>query len=229
MFGKEYSISAGGSLFLSANKEISSYFITRLSNFFNDFSTQGYRFHIVCGGGKLARLYIDGARKAGVTDIQELDALGILATHLNAQLLYAALKAQNPEVKYDRNPYVKQDSIISVTGGSGTGHTTDYVAVKIAMMHGFDKIINLTDVEGIYPQTGDILDKSCVIPHLTWNNFLLMKQERHTPGINTPFDPEAARLAQKNNITAIILSGHNLSNIGNYLEGIKFTGTVIST
>jgi len=228
MNSKEYSISAGGSLFFDKNKEISSSFITKISDFFKNFSDRGYRFHIICGGGPLARLYIDGARQAGVTDTQMLDLLGISMTHINARLLYTALRARDQKVTYNHNPYLEEDSIISISGGFGVGHTTDYVAVKIAIMFGLDKIINLTNVEGIYPQIEGNLDKSRIISEMAWSNFISMKQETHTPGINTPFDPEAAQLAQENNITAIILNGHNLLNFSNYLIGNKFIGTIIT-
>lgn len=55
-----------------------------------------------------------------------------------------------------------------------------------------------------------------------------MKKEAHIPGISTPFDPEAAKEAQKNNITVVILDGNNLVNLRNYFEGKCFEGTVIT-
>lgn len=72
-------------------------------------------------------------------------------------------------------------------GGSGGGYTTDYIAVRVAVEYGLDKVINLTD-----------------------------------------FDPVAAREAQRDSITAIILDGNDLPNLRNYLEEKEFKGTIIT-
>jgi len=82
---------------------------------------------------------------------------------------------------------------------------------------------------GIYSQKGQELDKSKIYKQLTWGEFIAMKQEAHTPGISTPFDPVAALEAQRNNITAVILNGNNLGNFRSYLEGNEFEGTIISS
>lgn len=230
MAEQEHSISLGGSLLYEKTQtpEIRTDFIRDLSSLFIDFSQQGYRFHIICGGGKLARIYRDAARKLGVVDSRTLDNLGVIASHINAKLFGAALRSLGAEALYQTDPYRKKDVLISVSGGYGVGHTTDYVAVKTSILYGLSEIVNLTDVPGIHPQAGTELDKSKIISQLTWTEFTAMQKEIYAPGMSTPFDPIAAIEAQKNKITAVILSGSDLLNFECYLKGETFKGTVIT-
>jgi uridylate kinase len=46
--------------------------------------------------------------------------------------------------------------------------------------------------------------------------------------MNTPFDPIASGLAEREGIEVTIMNGKPISNLENYLEGKKFQGTVIS-
>lgn len=228
MAKREHAVSLGGSLIFQEAQDVRTELIHDLSLLFQDSCDQGYRFYIVCGGGKLARLYRDAARTLGVVDTKILDGLGVAASHINARLFNASLMSLGIDSSYERHPYHKKNVLISVTGGSGVGHTTDYVAVKLAILHGLKTVVNLTDVPGVHPQIKDALDRNQIIPQLTWDDFRTMKQESHSPGISTPFDPEAALLAQENQITALILNGSDLSNINNCFSNRQFRGTVIT-
>jgi SAM-dependent methyltransferase len=48
------------------------------------------------------------------------------------------------------------------------------------------------------------------------------------PGMNAPFDPIAAQLAKKNDLTVIVTNGNDFKNFENILEFESFKGTVIT-
>jgi ubiquinone/menaquinone biosynthesis C-methylase UbiE len=48
-----------------------------------------------------------------------------------------------------------------------------------------------------------------------------------SPGINAPFDPIAAKLAKKLDLTVIVANGKSFKNLENILDGNAFKGTVI--
>jgi len=49
-----------------------------------------------------------------------------------------------------------------------------------------------------------------------------------TPGLKSPVDPIAAKLAQSLKLEAIVVRGTDLENMENILRGKKFRGTLIN-
>ena len=45
--------------------------------------------------------------------------------------------------------------------------------------------------------------------------------------MNAPFDPVASKLSQEIKLKVAIMNGKDLENIGNYLDGKEFKGTII--
>jgi uridylate kinase len=54
-----------------------------------------------------------------------------------------------------------------------------------------------------------------------------MVGDKWAPGMNTPFDPIAAKVAEKFNVNVHII-GKDLGNFENLLLGKKWVGTIIS-
>jgi uridylate kinase len=48
------------------------------------------------------------------------------------------------------------------------------------------------------------------------------------PGLSSPFDPVAAREAEKSNLEVAVINGAKLGEFENYLDGKPFVGTTIS-
>ena len=65
------------------------------------------------------------------------------------------------------------------------------------------------------------------------NKFLGLEYRKIIPkewnsGLNTPFDPIASELAEKERITIVTIDGRKIDNLAERLNGEKFIGTVIS-
>lgn len=106
----------------------------------------------VAGGGKIARHYIDIARRFGL-DEASLDIMGILVSRLNAGLLIAALgdrAYQSVPEDLEQMTHAAATGKIVVTGGLHPGQSTNATAALIAEKVNATKFVNATDVEGIY-------------------------------------------------------------------------------
>ncbi|MDQ5843599.1 MAG: UMP kinase [Thermoproteota archaeon] len=107
---------------------------------------------VVAGGGKVARHYISTARSLG-SDEASLDLLGIEVSRLNARLMIIALGEQAypsvPEDLEEVNEAVIANRIV-VTGGLHPGQSTNATAALIAEKVKASKLLNATDVNGIY-------------------------------------------------------------------------------
>jgi uridylate kinase len=107
---------------------------------------------VVAGGGKFARHYISTARSFG-SDEASLDIIGIEVSRLNARLLILALGDQAyPTVPEDLEQVSKAVTTnrIVVTGGLHPGQSTNATAALIAEKIKASKLLNATDVDGIY-------------------------------------------------------------------------------
>lgn len=63
---------------------------------------------------------------------------------------------------------------------------------------------------------------------MSWHDyFILFDGVTHIPGESLPFGITAAQIASDLGITAIVLDGNNLENLGNVFAGKPFEGTVI--
>ena len=65
------------------------------------------------------------------------------------------------------------------------------------------------------------------IEKMTWKDFREMVGDEWTPGMNTPFDPIAAKLCEKNDTTVLIMGGNDLDNLKRAMEDGEFFGTVL--
>ena len=89
-------------------------------------------------------------------------------------------------------------------------------------------VLSLTNIRGVYPKENGVLNRKRVIPHLTWEEYEKMIDAKWIPGAKVPFDPIATKEAKVSRMIVVILSGRNLLNVKNYLEGKSFVGSIIS-
>lgn len=118
------------------------------------FRERDRQIYVVVGGGETARKYIKVARNHGATETQ-LDILGIMVSHLNAQLFISVVgEAAHP------NPLTRLEEIgpladfgkILVFGGLLPGVSTNTVSALIAEMTRADLLVTLT-------RPGSLFDK----------------------------------------------------------------------
>ena len=222
-------ISVGGSLIVP--DEIDTTFLTNLKNLIIDETTvNGRRFILIAGGGRTARKYAEAAKAVSDLTSDDLDWLGIHATHLNGHLLRTILRdkaypvmIKNPDEILD----VPEREKVIVAGGYRPGCSTDLRAVQIAERVGAKKVINLSNIDYVYtadPRTDEAAEK---IEDITWSDFRKLIPEEWDPGLNSPFDPVAAKEAEVKNIEVAAINGLKLAELKHYLNGEDFMGTRI--
>jgi uridylate kinase len=224
---KNIIISVGGSLVVPSAGKINHLFLKKLLKLINE-NNYKYRFILVVGGGKVARNYIRTAKKITSINDEQADWLGISATRLNASLLKTILanKAYKNIIQ-EPSDNVKTNKIL-VAGGYKPGRSSDDMAISLAIKHKAKIVINMTNIDYVYDKDPNKYKDAKKITKLSWNNFLDIIGREWTPGKNTPFDPVASKLAQKNKINVVILNGNKINNLNNYLQNKKFRGTIIT-
>lgn len=224
-------ISVGGSLIVP--DQIDTSFLSSLKTLINKEieSPRNRRFIIICGGGKTARHYQTAA--SVVSDLQpdDLDWLGIHSTRLNGHLLRTIFREiaypimiTNPDEILD----VPSDTKLVVAAGYRPGASTDLRAIQIAERVGAKKIINLSNVDYVYTDDPNKNPDAQKIEEISWSDFRRLIPAEWDPGLSSPFDPVAAKEAERLSIEVAVINGNKLGELEKYLEGTAFIGTKIS-
>ncbi len=216
-------LSLGGSLIVPEHIDV---------NFLNQFRKLiiglKARVGIICGGGKIARYYINEANKVKKQSNLNNDMIGIMATRLNAELVRAVFSGHSYEkVVYDPTKKIKTQKKVIIGAGYLPGTSTDKDAVLLAKTLGAKTVINLTNVDYVYDKNPKKFKNAKPITEINWNDFLKITGRKWKAGLNVPFDPLAAIEAKKSKIKVIIANGKNLKNLKDILDGKKFKGTII--
>lgn len=191
----------------------------------------------VAGGGAPARVYQKALRdvfaETGENVGQERyeegqDWLGIMATRINAQLLKEIFgDLCQDEVNTNPEGAVRLTGRILVGSGYMPGYSSDKDAVVLAKALGADTVVNLSNIEKVYSDDPKKNPNAVPLDDISWADFRAMVGDTWTPGMNTPFDPIASKLAEEAGIRVICAKGTNIENTMKILRGEEFTGTVI--
>ncbi len=221
-------VSLGGSILIS-DKGIDIKFIKKFRKFILDKVDSGFSFVIIVGGGKIARDYIKDANRIVKTGEDNSDWIGIAATRLNAQFLQVIFNDQvDKKIIIDPTKTIKSSKKIIIGAGYKPGRSTDYDAVLIAKNHKIDSVINLSNITHVYNKNPQKYKDAVKIENISWKEFNNLFNDEWKPGLNSPFDPVASKLATNSEIKVAIMDGRNLVNLDKYLKGKKFKGTIIS-
>ncbi|MDD2678439.1 MAG: UMP kinase [Candidatus Nanoarchaeia archaeon] len=181
-----------------------------------------HSFIIVCGGGSVAREYIDSAKQAKVKGI-DLDEIGIRATELNAELVAKIMgvkRAQSLEQALSIN-----DKLV-VTNGLFPGVTTDFVSVALSDMAGAGIVVNLSNVKGVYSKDPKKHKDAVFLKKLSYDKLISLANEYELgSGENFIFDLAASKVAKRTKTRVIFMNG--LENFSNFLNKKGFIGSVI--
>ena len=182
----------------------------------------------------MARNYIQAAEKIVSIDDEEKDWLGVHATRMNAHFIKTIFKEyahprinKNPRTKEDLFKEFKDEEKIMIAAGWRPGWSTDYVATILAERFQAKRLINLSNITYLYDKDPNASFDAKKIEKINWDDFRKIVGDEWDPGMNTPFDPIAAKLAQENGLEVAIIGGYDLENINKYIEGEKFEGSVI--
>ncbi len=222
-------MSVGGSLIVPDH--IDTKFLSELKALVeHQIAAFGRHFIIIAGGGKTARRYQEAAGAVSELNPEDIDWMGIHATRLNGHLLRTIFRdiahpvmITNPDEIID----IPKNSKLVIAAGYRPGASTDLRAVQIAMHRGATKLLNLSNIDYVHtadPRTDLSAQK---IEDISWNDFLPLIPTEWSPGLSSPFDPVAARKAEKLGLEVAVINGKKLSEIEKYLSGEPFVGTRI--
>ena len=222
-------ISLGGSLIVPEKQDPK--FLDKFKHMLRKFY-KTYKFVIVCGGGTIARRYIE-TLKIEHKSKYELSQAGIRATRMNAEFmmqLFGKQEANNKlplDMKDVKNELSKNNVVICGALRFAERATSDTTAAKLAHFLK-TQFINVTNVKGLYTADPKKDKNAKFIPKITWKDFekkaLAIK---HTPGQHFVLDQESSILIKKyKTITYII--GKNLPSLKKILRNKKFEGTLIN-
>lgn len=227
MSKKTYIISLGGSLIVPQSG-IDWQFLKKFRGLILEQIKKGNKFYLVAGGGSTARNYITAASKIVKITSEDLDWLGIHSTRLNAHLLRTIFREQaHPSIIKSPTFHVVSREKITVASGWRPGWSTDFVATVIAQEYDVFDIINLSNIDYAYDKDPNKFKDAKKLEKVNWKEFRKVVGDKWDPGMNAPFDPIASRKADQLGLKVVIMNGHKLDNLKNYLNGKKFIGTTI--
>jgi uridylate kinase len=220
-------ISLGGSIVVPELPD--PVFINAFKEFILREVKNGKRFVIIVGGGKTCRNYQDTLSKTMNATVVDLDWIGIYSTRLNAELVRMSFEDNAAEeVVLDPSVLPSFKKSIIIGAGWKPGWSTDYDAVMMAEQLNAKKLINLSNIEYVYDKDPRVNKDAKKIEKISWTDFRKLLPDEWSSGLNSPFDPIAAKKAESMNMEVAIMNGRNIENLKNYLNGEKFYGTVIS-
>jgi uridylate kinase len=223
---KLFVISLGGSLINPG--QVDTGFLKKFHNLILSEIKKGSRFILITGGGALCRHYQKALNIIAKPKNDDLDWLGIYTTRFNAQLVRLSFgKMSHPIVIEDPNKKVAFKEKILVAGGWMPGRSTDDDAVRLAHIYGAKTVINLSNIDYVYTKDPRKFKDAKKIESISWEDFRKIVGNKWDPGKNAPFDPTAAKTAEKNRMKVIIANGKNLKNLKDILGNKKFRGTTI--
>jgi len=226
--GKEVIVlSLGGSLIVPENIDIG--FLKKFREVIKK-NTKKYKFVIVCGGGTVARKYIQALKQDNKNEyLQSL--VGISVTRLNARFMSYIFNF-DPEygiahdMKEIKNRLERTDIIFCGALRYAPNQTSDATAVKLAV-YLKTIFINLTNVKGLYDKNPMENKNAKFIPKITLKDFSkIVLAIPNKPGMHAPVDHTALKVMVKNKIKTYIL-GKDLNNLDQLLNNKNFIGTII--
>ncbi len=227
MFKKTFVISLGGSLVVP--DQINEKFLVEFRKLIISYIKKGFRFILIVGGGKTARRYqAAGAHVAGISP-DDLDWLGIHATRLNGHLMRTIFRQYAYPIIITNKKKINTKTKKQVIVGAGfePGSSTDLRAVQLARAYGADTVLNLSNIDWVYTKDPSKYKTAKPIKTIDWKSFRKVVGNKWNPGANVPFDPVAAKLAQRLGFKVIIVNGLKLINLQRILAGKSFVGTTI--
>ncbi len=189
------------------------------------------KFGIVTGGGYAARQYVREVKSRQGNEF-EADEAAIEATQENAKVLIKTLgKSAYPKVPKDFKEAKKASEKykVIVMGGLLPGMTTDSDAVLLTECLEANKLINISNVDGVYnkdPRKDPTAKKYHFLTHEELIN-LAFEADKRTAGTHFVFDLLACKLAARSKIELHFVNGKDLGSVRNAVEGKEHNGTIV--
>ncbi|NYZ77168.1 UMP kinase [Candidatus Micrarchaeota archaeon] len=190
-----------------------------------------HEFGIVTGGGSIARAYANAARELGAGEY-DADSIAIVSTKQNAHIVIAALGgAAHPNVpatfEQARTAFDGHKAV--VMGGTIPGITTDSDSALLAEAIGAKRLVNISNVEGIFDSDPRKNPNAKKFATLSYDQLIALAAEsdKRTAGTHFVFDMLACKLIARSKIETHFVSCRNMKDIAEAIEGKKHGGTVV--
>jgi uridylate kinase len=191
---------------------------------------------VICGGGTLAREFISSARDFTKNNAM-CDLFGIEISRINSKLIIACLYEhaypQVPKSIEDLSIALLSKKII-VMGGLQPGQSTTSVAIEVAEYIKAQKMIILTDVNGIYDKDPKKHKDAKLLMHLSLNELKEVIEnssddKQAAPGEYRIFDVVSLQVLKRSDIKVFVISGIILDEFRKFWDGdSNIKGTIIS-
>lgn len=217
-------ISLGGSVIVQ--DKINSDFLKKFKNIVMKSKD---KFVIVTGGGKTARVYINGLKAVNLPE-KELSLIGIGITRLNAKFMskfFRTTETIPKSLKEVRNVISKNKVVFCGGLRYEPDNTSDGTAAEIARDLK-SELINITNVDGLYTNDPNKFKNAKFISEISFEDFKKITNKiKYSAGQHFVLDQHAAEIINDYKIKTVIL-GSNLNNFEKFLNGEKFKGTIIN-
>ena len=189
---------------------------------------------IVVGGGAPAREAIELAKPV-IDDLASLDEIGIAATRLNAAIVAQILQGAGLDVCSGIPSDVESaargldEHKVVVMGGTRPGHTTDNVAIRLAIEAKATRCLIATNVGHVYSSDPRIDSGARPIESMTLSELqeIVGPPVHGKAGGSSVIDPIGVQAAIDNNLPLAVLDGREMDRMADALSGKPFVGTRI--
>lgn len=219
-------ISLGGSLIVPEEVDIE--FLKSFRELILSEVDKGKKFILITGGGKVCRKYQNVAKALVNPSAEDLDWIGIASLKLNAELLRVLFgELAHDEVVDDLGSQFSFEKPIVIGAADKPGRSTDYDAVLGAKNIGAIKIINLSNTDYVYDSDPRTNPNAKKIEDISWAEYRKLIPSEWDPGLSSPFDPVASKLAEEEGMIVVTMNGKPVGNLQKCLNGETFSGTTI--
>jgi len=228
-------IKIGGSLLFTEDKKLNREKIQNFCQIFKKIKSSGTHV-IVCGGGIIAREYINTVRLFHGSEAL-CDTFGIDMSRINSKLLISSFQ----DFAYPLVPKSMEELSIAllfgkiiVMGGLQPGQSTTSVALEVAEFIQAEELVILTDVEGIYDKDPKKYKDANLLKSLTYSELQKMiintaGDKQAAAGEYRIFDAVSLQILKRSNIRIRVMSGKDLKEFEKYWKGEKdITCTIIA-
>ena len=189
---------------------------------------------IVVGGGAPAREAIELAKPV-IDDLASLDEIGIAATRLNAAIVAQILQGAGLDVCAGIPSDVESaargldEHKVVVMGGTRPGHTTDNVAIRLAIEAKATRCLIATNVGHVYSADPRVDSEARPIESMTLSELqeIVGPPVHGKAGGSSVIDPIGVQAAIDNNLPLAVLDGREMDRMADALSGKPFVGTRI--
>ncbi len=219
-------LSLGGSLIVP--NKINLEFLRKFREVINKNKSK-YKFVIVCGGGSVARKYIQALNEDKKSEyLQSL--VGISITRLNARFMSYFFgidpeKGIAHDMKNVENLLKKNDIIFCGALRYAPNQTSDATACKLAAFLKTD-FINLTNVKGLYDKNPELKGAKFIERTSIAEFNKIVMAIPNKPGMHAPVDHVAMKVIRENKIKTYII-GPDTKQLDNLLNNKDFIGTTV--